>query len=206
MTDPNLNVDIQKFIIKANHHCRRERERARGCLAAPQWFTDSQAKMNGEVLEIPGYYYGIAAALCFFYVRALTWKRADKEKKKYFKVQASSTAPPTSSYSSQDVKRRKTRDERAEARALGMVRRKGCIQRSKVLEAPSAGGFLAREHGQGGLDGAQVFVGGLAPQGYIPSMLQFSSCSDPLFTMDHRPDLGPSMVDLRIGKSYHPRQ
>jgi hypothetical protein len=125
----------------------------------------------------------------------------DKEKKKYFKIQTSSAAPASSAYSSQDVKRRKTRCERAEARALSIARQRGRMKRSKIMAEPLAGGLLTRENGQHGLDTAQILAGGLVPQGYISSMLQFSSCSDPLFAFGHRPDLGPSISDLWIGKS-----
>lgn len=127
----------------------------------------------------------------------------DKEKKKYFKIQPNGGAPASSAYSSQDVKRRKTRDERAEARALGIALQRGRIKRSKVMAAPLAGGLLNRENGQGSLDVAQVLAEGLVPQGYISAMMQFSSCSSPLFAFGHRPDLGPSISDLWIGRPFH---
>jgi hypothetical protein len=125
----------------------------------------------------------------------------DKEKKKYFKIQPNGGGPVSSAYSSQDVKRRKTRDERAEARALGIARQRGRIKRSKMMANSFAGGLLSRESGHGSLDNAQVLAEGLVPQGYISSMMQFSACSSPLFAFGHRPDLGPSISDLWIGKS-----
>jgi hypothetical protein len=93
----------------------------------------------------------------------------DKEKKKYFKIQNNS--PASSAYSSQDVKRRKTRDEKNEERAEEAARQRGCIRRSRILEAPLAGQILSRELGQcGRLDAAQIFSQGLVPQGrYVPS-------------------------------------
>jgi hypothetical protein len=124
----------------------------------------------------------------------------DKERKKYFKIQPNGGAPASSAYSSQDVKRRKTRDERAEARALGIVRQRGRIKRSKMMANSFAGGLLSRESGHGSLDTAQVLAEGLVPQGYISSLTQFSACSSPLFVFSHRPDLGPSISDLWIGK------
>jgi hypothetical protein len=129
----------------------------------------------------------------------------DNEKKKYFKIQASSAAPSSSAYSAQDVKRRKTRDQMSEARSLGLARQKGRIRRSKVTEEPLAGGLLEREHGrllhERSLDTAQILAGGLVPQGCLSSLMQFSECSDPLFDIDHRTDLGHSTVDVRIGMS-----
>jgi len=61
------------------------------------------------------------------------------------------------------------------------------------------GGFLAREYGQADLDTPRIYAAGLVQQGYISQMVQFSACSDPLFALGHRPDLGPGLVDLWIG-------
>jgi hypothetical protein len=76
---------------------------------------------------------------------------ADAEKKKYFKIQASSQAPASSAYSSRDVKRRKIKAERSAAQARETASHKDRIRRSKVLGAPLAGGFLERECGYGDL-------------------------------------------------------
>ncbi|KAE9372054.1 hypothetical protein N431DRAFT_544817 [Stipitochalara longipes BDJ] len=135
--------------------------------------------MDRPAREIPGYYY-------------------DKEKKKYFKIQPSGVAPPTSAYSQQDVKKRKLNDEKAASRALAIARERGRIKRSEILSKSLAGVLLARENGQDGLDTAQVFAGGLVSQGYISAMMQFSSCSAPIFAFGHRPDLGSSISDLWI--------
>jgi hypothetical protein len=90
----------------------------------------------------------------------------------------------------------------AEAAAQRMARQKGRIRKSGVLQEPLAGGFLAREQGESAsLDDASIYARGLVPQGFLTSLMQFYWCSDPLFDIDHRPDLGPSMVDVRIGKS-----
>jgi hypothetical protein len=124
----------------------------------------------------------------------------DKEKKKYFKIQSSSAAPSSSAYSQQDVKKRKLNDKKAESRATAVARERGRIKHSKILLEPLAGGFLRRENGQDGLDTAQILAGGLVSQGYISAMMQFSSCSAPLFAFGHRPELGPSISDLWIGE------
>ena len=134
-----------------------------------------------------------------FCVKSLTFL-LDKEKKKYFKIQSSGAAPPSSAYSQQDVKKRKLNDQKAESRATAVARERGRIKRSKILLEPLAGGLLERENGQDGLDTAQILAGELVSQGYISAMMQFSSCSAPLFAFGHRPELGPSISDLWIGE------
>ncbi len=93
-------------------------------------------------------------------------------------------------------------DEKAESRATAVARERGHIKRSKILLEHLAGGLLGRENGQDGLDTAQILAGGLVSQGYISAMMQFSSCSAPLFAFGHRPELGPSISDLWIGKDF----
>jgi len=124
----------------------------------------------------------------------------DKEKKKYFKIQPSGATVFTSAYSQQDIKKRKLNEEIAASRALAISRERGRIKRSKILSNSLAGSLLARETGKDELDAAQVLAGGLVSQGYISAMMQFSSCSAPIFAFGHRPDLGPSISDLWIGK------
>jgi hypothetical protein len=124
----------------------------------------------------------------------------DKEKKKYFKIQSSGAAPPSAAYSQQDVKKRKLNDEKAKSGATAEARERGLIKRSRILLEPLAGGLLGRENGQDGLDTAQILAGGLVSQGYISAMMQFSSCSAPLFAFGHRPELGSSISDLWIGE------
>jgi hypothetical protein len=125
----------------------------------------------------------------------------DKEKKKYFKVQPAGAAPPSSAYSRQDIKKRRFDDAKAASEALAKARERHRVKRSKLLSQPLIGGLLVREYGQDdGLDSAQILAGGLVSQGYISAMMQFSSCSAPLFAFGHRPDLGPSISDLWIGK------
>ncbi|PMD38873.1 hypothetical protein L207DRAFT_530339 [Hyaloscypha variabilis F] len=135
--------------------------------------------MDPPIRDIPGYYY-------------------DKDKKKYFKIQPSGATPPTSIYSQQDIKKRKLTEEKAASRALTIARERGRIKRLKILSKSLAGGLLAREIGQDGPDAAQILADGLVSQGYISAMMQFSSCSAPIFAFGHRPDLGASTSDLWI--------
>lgn len=124
----------------------------------------------------------------------------DKDKKKYFKVQP--TAPATSAYSRQDIKKRRLEDAKAASEALAKARERHRIKRSNLLSESLNGGLLKREYGQDyGLDGAQILAGGFVSQGYISALMAFSSCSAPLFAFGHRPDLGPSISDLWIGES-----
>jgi hypothetical protein len=101
------------------------------------------------------------------------------------------------------VKRRKTRDAQSEAIALAIARRKGRIRRPKILEDPLAGTLLGRECGQRHLDAAQIFSSGLEARGKLATMTEFFHSSAPIFNVDHRLDLGPAIVDFRIGKSRH---
>ncbi|RDL38246.1 uncharacterized protein BP5553_02586 [Venustampulla echinocandica] len=133
--------------------------------------------MDRPPLDIPGYYY-------------------DKEKKKYFKIQSGS--PASAAYSSQDVKRRKTRDEKTEATAFAIARQKGRIHRPKLLREPLTGGILAREQGQGTLRAPDACARGLVAQGSVPLV----TFEDPMFAINHRPDLGPSRLNIRVANNY----
>lgn len=63
-----------------------------------------------------------------------------------------------------------------------------------------AGGLVERAHGRSvGMDAAQIFAAGMLPQGCLSGMPQFFDCGYPLFDIEHRTDLGPSMVDVRMG-------
>lgn len=75
---------------------------------------------------------------------------SDREKKKYFKIQAN--APSSSAYSSQNVKKRKNDDETERLYHLKAQRKSGRITRARILEVPIAGGFLSREFGHPCLD------------------------------------------------------
>lgn len=84
---------------------------------------------------------------------------ADSEKKKYFKIQTSNTAPATAPYSSENVKRRKVQDRESREVTLRLARRRRYVRKSKLLEAPLSGAFLAREYGQGQSDmAARIFA------------------------------------------------
>lgn len=118
---------------------------------------------------------------------------ADKDKGKYFKIQAN--APAKSAYSAQDVKRRKLEDEKAQSVAEDKARQKGRIRRSLRAGNPLAGGILAREYGYSSLDGPGIFANGLVSQGYC--LEQYGPPFDLIFAVQERRDLGPSMIDLR---------
>ncbi|KAI0449821.1 hypothetical protein F5B21DRAFT_508811 [Xylaria acuta] len=79
-------------------------------------------------MNIPGYYY-------------------DPEKKRYFKVENSKTAPTNAAWSSSNVKRRKLRDEDAATALRHLSIAKNRIKRARVLHEPLTGGFFAREYG-----------------------------------------------------------
>ena len=157
--------------------------------------------MDPPIRDIPGYYYGPLLPMFPPSSDKKSKIFLDKDKKKYFKIQPSGATPPTSIYSQQDIKKRKLTEEKAASRALTIARERGRIKRLKILSKSLAGGLLAREIGQDGPDAAQILADGLVSQGYISAMMQFSSCSAPIFAFGHRPDLGASTSDLWIGKS-----
>ncbi|KAI1418218.1 hypothetical protein F5Y13DRAFT_150869 [Hypoxylon sp. FL1857] len=72
----------------------------------------------------------------------------DAEKRRFFKVEHSQTAPSNAAWSSDKVKKRKIEDEAAAAQLRRVSLNKSRITRSKALNAPLMGGFLAREYGQ----------------------------------------------------------
>ncbi|KAK4216263.1 WD repeat-containing protein 21 [Rhypophila decipiens] len=82
---------------------------------------------------IPGYYY-------------------DEEKKRYFKIEASRTAPEQASWASGNVKRRRLEDEKEEAKREREAKNAGRIKRAVgVWDQPLVGGcFLKRELGRTG--------------------------------------------------------
>ncbi|KAI0124553.1 hypothetical protein F4776DRAFT_630198 [Hypoxylon sp. NC0597] len=79
--------------------------------------------------EIPGYYY-------------------DAERRRYFRVESSQTAPSNAAWSSEKVKKRKLEDKAAAAELRWESLNKNRITRSEALNVPLMGGFLAREYGQ----------------------------------------------------------
>ncbi|KAI0862553.1 hypothetical protein F4860DRAFT_472379 [Xylaria cubensis] len=101
-------------------------------------------------MNIPGYYY-------------------DAEKKRYFKVENSKTAPTSAAWSSHNVKRRKLRDEDAATALRHLNLAKSRIKRARVLHEPLTGGFFAREYGAMKDDmQAACYVDGLRNKGCIP--------------------------------------
>ncbi|KAG4442239.1 hypothetical protein IFR05_002288 [Cadophora sp. M221] len=135
--------------------------------------------MAGFVGDIPGMYY-------------------DQEKKKYFKVQPSSAGPASSAYSSQDVKRRKLRDEHGAKAARDQARQKHRIQHSKLLTEPLIGGVLQREYGNDGLEPARILAGGLVRQGHVLIDGEGAEDGTGMFAIIYRPDIGPSVINFRI--------
>ncbi|KAI0518422.1 hypothetical protein F5B22DRAFT_599122 [Xylaria bambusicola] len=79
-------------------------------------------------MNIPGYYY-------------------DSEKRRYFKVENSKTAPANAVWSSDTVKRRKLREQETVAAVRHSNLAKSRIKRARVLHDPLTGGFFAREYG-----------------------------------------------------------
>ncbi len=149
--------------------------------------------------EIPGYYFGTLhlSAKPFSQTTNAT---TDREKNKYFKIQPYHTTPANLIYSVQDVKRRKTRDDREKAQEVILRRQKGRLRRSVIFQEPLKGGILKREYGEPGLvDTGRIFAAGLVRQGRLSDIIRFVSGSDLLFDIDPRPDLGHSLVDVRVG-------
>ncbi|KAI1323827.1 hypothetical protein F5Y16DRAFT_382687 [Xylariaceae sp. FL0255] len=100
-------------------------------------------------MEIPGYYY-------------------DPDKRKYFKIEASKTAPPSASWSSDKVKRRKLADENAAEERRRTELSRGHIRPACVLNDALTGGFFARECGAMSDDmQAACFARGLRDEGSV---------------------------------------
>lgn len=70
------------------------------------------------------------------------WK--DEEKKKYFKIEKSHTAPSSAAWSSSNVKRRKHDDAQAAAAIKKLRIQAARVKRARVLQEPLTGGFLNR--------------------------------------------------------------
>lgn len=69
----------------------------------------------------------------------------DPEKKRYFKVEKSQTAPPTAQWSSSSVKRREHESQVAEQAAKRQQLTKNHVKRSVLTRDAVASGLLARE-------------------------------------------------------------
>ena len=99
------------------------------------------------------------------------------------------------------MKRRKIRDQAAEAREALFQRQRGQIKRSKIANTLLAGGQPERGHGRSSrIEASAIYAGGLVEQGALSPLAQFSVCHDPLFDVEHRTDLGDGIVDVRMGK------
>ncbi|KAI0438511.1 hypothetical protein F4803DRAFT_554953 [Xylaria telfairii] len=100
-------------------------------------------------MNIPGHYY-------------------DAEKKRYFKVENSKTAPTNAAWASNNVKRRKLHEEDTATALRHLDLAKNRITRARVLHEPLTGGFFAREYGAMKDDmQAACFVDGLTNKGTI---------------------------------------
>jgi hypothetical protein len=128
--------------------------------------------------------------------------REDKEKRKYFKIQASGAAPASSAYSSQDVKRRKLEDATNEALALGKAQLARRIKRSAASRDISLSELLAEREIYSPLSASQIFAGGLVEQSsFFDDEAMNRECT-PFFEIDPQFHTGPSRVTIRIGKSH----
>ena len=97
--------------------------------------------------------------------------KPDKEKKRYFKVEASSTAPPGASWSRDKVKQRRVETKQAEVVNYYRRRKEALtIKRSALHDDPLTGGLLLRETGIGGDPRelpARALALGLRNQGFL---------------------------------------
>ncbi len=94
---------------------------------------------------------------------------ADEEKKKYFKIEKSNTAPSGAAWSSDNVKKRRLEDEEAVKAIRHMTLDKCRITRASIFDHPITGGFLDREFGRLRPDVVQAsFAQGLVDKGKLP--------------------------------------
>ncbi|KAI8630901.1 hypothetical protein F5Y19DRAFT_38786 [Xylariaceae sp. FL1651] len=113
------------------------------------WKSSSSRKNASMNCNIPGYYY-------------------DSEKGRYFKVENSRTAPTSANWSSDNVKRRKLREEDNAVTLRYLNLAKSRIKRARVLNEPLTGGFFAREYGAMKSDmQTACFAEGLRHKGYV---------------------------------------
>jgi hypothetical protein len=154
-----------------------------------------------DVREIPGYYYGTTLISRPSRDIYCTYKMADKEKKKYFKIQPRSTAPASAAYSSHNVKRRRLKDEQEAAAAKIVKRQQNQIRRCRLLEAPLAGGILAREqsYGSQNVDSASIYAGGLVNRGSMGWRHNSDRVCSHLWAIGPRLNISPGMIDVYSG-------
>ena len=126
----------------------------------------------------------------------------DTKSEKYFAIQANYASPASSAYSSQDVKRRKLRDEKEVEAAKKKERQARRIRQARILHEPLAGGSLRRETGIDGFDPAQILAGGLVPRGHHTLIVSSDrEMGSGIFSIGHKPDVGSSVFELRHGES-----
>lgn len=97
-------------------------------------------------IDIPGYYFG-GSPRCTTTIGDVTDAFPDPEKKKYFKIEKSHTAPLAAAYAAHNVKRRKRHAADTEARERRAKLTQRHIKRSRALREPGLGGLLNRELG-----------------------------------------------------------
>ncbi|KAG9228952.1 hypothetical protein BJ875DRAFT_388378 [Amylocarpus encephaloides] len=118
-----------------------------------------------SVPQLPGYYY-------------------DEEKKKYFKQQVGT--PGNSVYSSENIKRRKLREEHTKAESVKAAARRGRIKRSAILTQGINGQHLSREHGK--TDHVTL------SNSFAASLVPYHCINTRYFTNDRQPKLAVSIL------------
>ena len=115
----------------------------------------------------------------------LTWT-IDTEKRKYFKIEKSHTAPSAAAWSSDEVKRRKIQDRAGQAARQREYLVRNHIKRSGLARDIVTSGVLARELGEGraaelgrgraedGDVGAAAWSAGVVEKGCIPFAPSFA--------------------------------
>ncbi|KAL9575670.1 hypothetical protein ACKAV7_000468 [Fusarium commune] len=135
--------------------------------------------------EIPGYYFGTkfwqTTEVC-----VLTYILADNEKKKYFKIEKTHTAPSSAAWSSDAVKRRKVEHEAQKLAERQAHQVKKHIKRHFVARDTVSSALLTREiglpyvaeSGRGRVEdedlGAAAWARGLVAKGNIPFAPSFA--------------------------------
>ncbi|KAK3343780.1 hypothetical protein B0T25DRAFT_615085 [Lasiosphaeria hispida] len=147
--------------------------------------------------DIPGYYF-------------------DAEKKKYFKIEASKTAPESAAWAATNVKRRQLEGREALAKRERVERRAaGRVKRARVLEEALTGGFLSREAGKLSREVvATLWVDGVREKGCVnlfPGVAEGGgSCLSSMYVHGGDEKSGLGVVygvvnDRHLWRSYIPR-
>lgn len=121
--------------------------------------------------EIPGYYYGEANG-CSAEIEDGTNRRVqDAEKKKYFKIEASKTAPSDAAWSLSNVKRRKVEQLEREAEQQRVSRKaRATVKRASAKMDSVSRALLGREiAGRGAVAGerCRAWAEGLCEKGGV---------------------------------------